>query len=301
MTIATPPASAQHQFPCAQCGANLRFEPGTDSLKCPYCAKEQAIPSVPAHIAELDFVAFLNQLPEGDGVGETLTVHCANCGAETGMKPDVTAGLCPFCGCGIVATGASKKTIRPQGLLPFKVSKEQSADLFRKWMNGLWFAPTALKKQADCAAIHGVYVPAWTYDSNTETDYTGERGDDYWETETYTETDAQGNTQTRTRQVQRTRWWPASGQVMNRFDDLLVMATRTLPGKYFDRLEAERRRVFAGCPWPKRPPGTALRMDFQATMPSSCRADRIGGRGSWRRRRRAISGGPSRRRGGNPW
>ena len=237
MTAAIPAVSPQHQFPCKQCGANLQFEPGAQSLKCPYCSAEQAIPSVPGHIAELDFLAYLQQLPDGDGTHEILTVHCGNCGAETGMQPDVTAALCPFCGCGIVATGASKKSIRPQGLLPFKVSKDQSSQLFRQWVAGLWFAPGALKKHAQCAIIHGVYVPAWTYDTITETDYTGDRGDDYWETESYTETDAQGNTVQRTREVQKTRWCPASGHVRNNFQDLLVMATRTLPPKYLDRLQ----------------------------------------------------------------
>ncbi|HET6250608.1 MAG TPA: hypothetical protein VFE47_23170 [Tepidisphaeraceae bacterium] len=198
---------------------------------------QQEIPGVPEHIRELDFVAYLQQLPDGDGVHEALTVHCTNCGAETGMQPDVTAALCPFCGCGIVATGSSKKAIRPQGVLPFKVAKDDALKLFQKWVAGLWFAPNALTKQAQCAVIHGVYVPAWTYDANTETDYTGERGEDYWETETYTETDAEGHTVTRERQVQKTRWWPARGHVRNTFDDLLVMATRTLPGKYLNKLQ----------------------------------------------------------------
>ena len=237
MTTETPLVSVQNQFPCAQCGANLKFEPGTDSLKCPYCGKDQKIPSVPVNIPELDFLAFLHELPPGDGVRESLTVHCTTCGAETEMKPDVTASACPFCGCGIVATAASKKAIRPQGLLPFKVNKQQSADLFRKWVMSLWFAPSALNKQAQYAAIHGVYVPAWTYDAITDTRYVGERGDDYWEAETYTERDAQGNTVTQTRQVRKTRWWPVQGQVRNSFDDLLIMATRTLPRKYLDRLQ----------------------------------------------------------------
>ena len=237
MTPVPVTSSPQHQFPCAQCGANLQFEPGTESLKCPYCGMVQPIPSVPEHIRELDFLTYLQSLPAGDGVHEALTVHCGNCGAETGLQPDVTAANCPFCGCGIVATASTKKSIRPQGLLPFKVTRDQSSQLFRGWVGGLWFAPAALKKQAECAAIHGVYVPAWTYDSLTDTDYTGERGDDYWETETYTETDAQGNTVTRTRQVQRTRWWPASGHVRNAFDDILVMATRTLPPKHLNHLQ----------------------------------------------------------------
>ena len=197
----------------------------------------QKIPTIPQHIPELDFLTFLNQLPATDAVGEILTIHCTACGAETTMPPDATAELCPFCGGGIVATGASKKAIRPQGVLPFKINQKQSVDLFRKWVNGLWFAPSALQKRAECAAIHGVYIPAWTYDANTQTDYLGERGEHYWETESYTETDAQGQTVTRTRQVQKTRWWPASGRVSNHFDDLLVMATRTLPRKHLDRLE----------------------------------------------------------------
>ena len=237
MTVATPGISLQHQFPCVDCGANLRFEPGTDSMKCPYCGTEQAIPRVPEQIAELDFLAYVQRLPDGDATHETLTVHCTTCGAETSMQPDVTAALCPFCGSGIVATAASKKSIRPQALLPFKVKEEQASRRFREWVAGLWFAPNALKKQAECSAIKGVYVPAWTYDAQTETNYTGERGDDYWDTETYTETDAEGRTVTRTRQVQKTRWWPASGRVRNSFDDLLVMASRTLPGKYLDRLQ----------------------------------------------------------------
>jgi hypothetical protein len=198
---------------------------------------QQKIPSIPDHISELDYLAYVNQLPAGDAVHEILTVHCTNCGAETTMPPDATAELCPFCGGGIVATGSSNKAIRPQGLLPFKISQKQSVESFQRWVAGLWFAPSALKKRAECAQIHGVYIPAWTYDADTNSDYVGERGEHYWETETYTETDSQGQTVQRTREVQRTRWWPASGTVQNQFDDLLVMATRTLPRKHLDRLE----------------------------------------------------------------
>ena len=64
---------------------------------------------------------------------------------------------------------------------------------------------------ADLGQLNGVYVPFWTFDSMTYTHYTGERGDDYWETETYTETNAQGQTETKTRQVRKTRWTPVAG------------------------------------------------------------------------------------------
>ncbi len=224
MTTTLPPAApVQRQFPCVHCGANLQFAPGTESLKCPYCGTEQKIPGVPTRIVALDFVEYARQVPSADGVRETLTVHCTNCGAETSLQPNTTAALCPFCGSGIVATAASKKAIRPQGVLPFKITREQSVELFRAWVGGLWFAPNALKKQAECSGIHGVYVPTWTYDANTQTEYRGERGENYWETETYTETDAQGNAVTRQRQVMKTalvaRQRPGSQSVQRRDGD----------------------------------------------------------------------------------
>ena len=235
--VATARLTAQHQFPCKQCGANLQFAPGTDSLKCPYCGAANEIPKSPDTIVELDYLTYVHGLPASDSVQDVIVVKCTCCAAETTLAPNVTAGVCPFCGTGIVATGSSKKSIRPGGLLPFKVKQNEAGEMFRQWVASLWFAPSALKRDADRAAIKGAYVPAWTYDSNTESDYSGERGDDYWETETYTETDANGNNVTRTRQVQRTRWWPASGHVGNHFDDVLVMATETLPRKCLDHLE----------------------------------------------------------------
>jgi hypothetical protein len=86
---------------------------------------------------------------------------------------------------------------------------------------------------AEANAIDGAYIPAWTYDSDTDSDYTGERGDDYTDTETYT--DSEGKTQTRT--VTRTRWTSVSGEVELHFDDVLVIASNSLPRKYADALE----------------------------------------------------------------
>jgi DNA-directed RNA polymerase subunit RPC12/RpoP len=238
MPTETPVAPAkQRQFPCKQCGANLVFAPGTDSLQCPYCGAMNEVPKSPDTIEELDFLTYLNNLPAAEGIQEEITVKCTCCAAETTLAADTTAGVCPFCGSAIVATGSSKKAIRVQGLLPFKVKQNEAVELFRGWVAGRWFAPNRLKLDAERSHIRGAYVPAWTYDADTETDYTGERGEHYWETETYTETDANGNQVTRTRQVQKTRWWPASGHVSNTFDDVLVLATRTLPPKQLDALE----------------------------------------------------------------
>src|SRR5207248_8773231 len=66
---------------------------------------------------------------------------------------------------------------------------------------------------------------------------TGERGEHYYTTESYTETDAQGNTETKTREVQHTRWYTTSGTVERWFDDILIPATKSLPPARLAALE----------------------------------------------------------------
>jgi hypothetical protein len=86
------------------------------------------------------------------------------------------------------------------------------------------------RTEADGAAggNRRVYLPFWTYAADTASQYTGQRGEHYWETEPYTEQDNNGATVQKTRQVQRTRWYPASGQVSRSFQNVLIAATRAV-------------------------------------------------------------------------
>ena len=72
-----------------------------------------------------------------------------------------------------------------------------------------------------------MYLPYWTYDCQTSSDYSGERGDDYYTTETYTTQQFLGPDRSpQTRRVKHTRWTPASGHVEKFHDDVLVMASK---------------------------------------------------------------------------
>lgn len=230
------PTTQQRQFPCKQCGANLQYAPGTHSLQCPYCGTANEIPQRHERIDELDYQVWLRKIAAAPLVDETLAVQCQTCGAQTSLAVNITADLCPFCGSAIVAEAASRKIIKPQGLLPFHVNRDQAMTLYSTWINHLWLAPSALRRGAAAAGIKGIYIPAFTYDCNTQSDYTGQRGEDYWTTQSYTTT-VNGKTVTRTRQVRKTRWHSVSGSVTNRFDDLLVLASLSLPARYAEALE----------------------------------------------------------------
>jgi DNA-directed RNA polymerase subunit RPC12/RpoP len=225
-----------HQFPCTKCGAKLEFQPGTDSLICPYCGTTNMIAAPTSGVPLLDFTLYSREFASAPEVHDTVVVHCTNCGAETHLAQDVTAGRCAFCGAPVVAQGQSKKLIKPGGLLPFIVNKAQANTLFREWISGLWFAPSDLAKRSEQAGIDGAYIPSWTFNSAVQTSYTGQRGDDYQVTETFTEM-VNGHPETRTRTVTRTRWSPAGGTVANKFRDVLVLATQSLPPKQADHLQ----------------------------------------------------------------
>jgi len=225
------------QHTCNQCGAKVNFAPGTSVLKCPYCGSEMDIVPVASPVLERDYQEFLETAGEEKECTEAQRVKCDKCGAETTMPPESAAGICPFCGANLVFSGSVSRLIKPEALLPFQVTQTEAFKKFRHWIQKLWFAPNDLKDYARSQGkLAGVYVPYWTYDSETTTVYQGARGDHYYVTETYTAVE-NGRSVSRTRQVRHTRWSPAAGTVMNSFDDVLVLASKSLPRKYADSLE----------------------------------------------------------------
>ena len=234
---ATTSALTETHFPCAQCGAVLHYAIGTRSLECTYCGHRNAIEASQLQLQELDLHRALEKLQASASLPpEEKGISCPNCAAHFELDAHIHAGECPFCGTGVVTETSRAKLIKPKGLLPFSVTSDQARASYQKWLGKRWFAPNALKKYARSdAELNGVYVPYWTYDSDTATAYRGQRGEVYYVTQRYTTTQ-NGRTVTRTRQVPKVRWYPASGRTSRHFDDVLVGATKTLPRKITDWL-----------------------------------------------------------------
>ncbi|MBK8266279.1 MAG: hypothetical protein IPK80_33750 [Nannocystis sp.] len=234
-TSATAPHEQPRTFPCDGCGASLTFKPGTDALECPHCGHRQVIASGERVIEEYDFRDALRRArtsaPAALASGGK-SVRCEGCGAETVITGQ--SAHCAFCGAPVVLVQERDAAIFvPDSVLPFKIDARAAKERFDAWVRSRWFAPGDLSKRARAQGLDGVYLPYWTYDSRTSTRYSGQRGEHYYVSESYK--DAEGKTQTR--QVQRTRWYPASGVVSVDFDDVLVCASESLPLKLIEALE----------------------------------------------------------------
>lgn len=229
-------ADLANTIKCKNCSANLKFKPGTKSLVCDYCKTTNTIETEPSQVIENDYHQFLKENDVRSVKQEITTCKCTNCGASTTLPPNIKSSSCPYCDTPLVVQNASVcQIIQPKYLLPFQIDRNAAKEKFVAWVKGLWFAPNKLKDYAAHSAekLNGVYMPYWTYDSNTVTHYTGMRGDHYYVTETYR--DSNGKTQTR--QVRHTRWTPASGTVHKNFDDVLICASNSLPVKLTHGLE----------------------------------------------------------------
>jgi DNA-directed RNA polymerase subunit RPC12/RpoP len=228
------------RYRCPGCGADLLFEPKDGALTCQYCQHKEQIAESKEAIVECDYERYLKLLPEQliELAPDTLEVDCKSCGAKVTFTPPVTASQCSFCGAALVAQAKSPDPIlAPAAVLPFRIEKSAATEAIKDWIATRWFAPDALKRFAVPGGISGVYIPFWTYDSHTTSHYTGQRGNYYYETEYYTETDSNGNQVQATREVRRTAWYPVAGTVTRWFDDVLISGTKSLPPKALAELE----------------------------------------------------------------
>ncbi|MDY7039805.1 MAG: hypothetical protein SVX38_02960 [Chloroflexota bacterium] len=237
-TPTSPASQHTHKYPCSQCGAELDFDPAEDSLVCKYCGNVVSIPTTKAEIKEHRLEeGILAEQSEGWGT-ETKSYKCKSCMATVAVESSVTSTECPFCGSNqVFALEESSKVIKPESLIPFKVDQNTAVTKFRKWLGAGWFRPNALKQIASGAQaqLRGIYLPFWTFDALTSSWWEAEAGYYYYETERYTVVE-DGKQVTKTRQVRKVRWEPASGAHRQFFDDVLVYATPSADDKILQKI-----------------------------------------------------------------
>ena len=230
-------APADHRFPCDNCGADFRFDPGQGQLVCDHCGHtapmDAAGPATVAPIAELDYRAALRaDLPDAE-IEETRVSKCPNCAAQVEFDADIHATECPFCATPVVTDTGAHRHIKPRGVLPFALSETEARKAMTDWLGRLWFAPNGLQDYARKGrAMQGIYVPYWTFDADTRSSYSGERGTVYYETQTVMRDGKRQQIR-----VAKVRWQRTRGKVARFFDDVLVLASKSLPKRFTDALE----------------------------------------------------------------
>ncbi len=230
--------AALEKHPCPACGGQAEWNPARQSLICAFCGtvSPYEVDRETGTIQEIDLVKTLREMPDDlrGWQAERRSVQCRSCRAVMVFDPQRVGQNCEFCGSpALVDYQEVKSPIRPQSLLPFKVSQSQVRETIRHWYASKWFAPGTLKKRALVDTLHGVYVPYWTFDARVHCRWEAEAGHYYYVNEEYR--DQQGRRQVR--QARRVRWEHAAGEIEHFFDDEPVPGTHGIDTRLLKAIE----------------------------------------------------------------
>jgi len=221
-------------FTCKSCGAPLQFSPIHNSLECEFCATQESIEQSVESIKEYDLETALHSLDHYDKKEINKKINCNKCAATFSVTPYSISANCPYCNTPAITDFV--KEITPKSMLPFQLSQKEAQKLFKKWIGSLWLAPSKLKDFVDGDEnLTGYYLPHWTYDADTHTQYHGQRGDIYY---VYVNKTVIVNGRKEQHRVQeaRIRWTAVSGRVNNTFDDITIGASKTISHTILDNL-----------------------------------------------------------------
>jgi hypothetical protein len=208
-------ATARAKFHCPACGAEANWNPTKQALICPFCGTESPADlqtrDASTVILEHDLAAALAGASATRGWATQKTqARCQSCQAISVFDATMVGRRCDFCGSAqLVPYEETEDTIRPESLLPLKISEPQARDLIRGWYRRQWLAPNKLASKAITDTVHGLYLPYWTFDAKANAHWTAESGTYYY-------------TRENGKQVRRVRWSPAAGDLSHVFDDDLV-------------------------------------------------------------------------------
>lgn len=231
------PETGSTSFKCPSCGGVMVFDPQSQDLKCEYCKNIIALNDDRQDPTAYGFDndSELDSRVWGE---KSHSVKCKNCGAQTIFDAYIVSDRCPFCGNSNIQEEVISAGIPPESIIPFKISAETAVARYKKWLKGKWLAPSKLKKGVSNQSVQltGMYVPCWSFDTNTSSFYTAMAGEYYYVTVYRTEI-RNGKPEQVAHQERRTRWYPVSGQYTENFRDYIVDSSVHIDDNMMSRIE----------------------------------------------------------------
>ena len=210
-------------FKCPSCGSFMVHKINSFNLVCTSCKTTKAIDATVYTRAKRSIYNAQN-IPASS---EIKVVDCPGCGADIEFKKQQISTSCPYCDTPLVTLPINN--IKPYSILPFSVDTVTAKEIFKNWLGSLFFAPNNLKKLLDFEhKFKPVYLPYYSFDSKTFTNYSGERGDAYY-VEVQREVYIDGKPQIVTELERHINWNYVSGSTNRDFYDILINSKSDLP------------------------------------------------------------------------
>jgi hypothetical protein len=152
-------------------------------------------------------------------------IACSNCGAELIFDPGTQMTNCNFCGTKFEINLAENEEFSlPDGILPFKISKEQYEQAVLSWLSEGDYTPDDILDSTLFESVNGVYLPMWLYKGRYHGNWSASSGYDRIE-EYYEWSESQKKRVRQTRKI--TDWRPSSGQCSGEYTILAFAGNGT--------------------------------------------------------------------------
>ncbi len=218
------PAAPGGAAVCPNCGGRVSYDIKSGRFLCESCRTELKVETAKDSVDEYSIRDYRVREQVGAPLSGVSVAVCESCGGEIYFDTHETAKRCPMCGSAQIRADAARSGVAPEGVVPFRIDRDDAQLRFRRWIGKRWFAPNQLKRAYAEGRLEGLYVPYWTFDADCCADYAGYGG------RTRVVRDRDGNTRT------KIDWYPVSGRVYRKFDDLLVCASQKQSGSLAEQL-----------------------------------------------------------------
>ena len=178
-------------YQCPACTGPLHFVGSSGKLECDYCGSKFDVAEIEALYAEKEQKAADTQKAAeekqekaasadtgwdtsglssdwGQDAAGMKSYTCPSCGAELICDETTAATACPYCGNPSVVPGQFTGSLKPDFVLPFKLSKDDAVKALKAHYKGKPFLPRAFTAENHVQEIKGVYVPFWMFDGEAE-------------------------------------------------------------------------------------------------------------------------------------
>lgn len=164
------------EYKCPCCGAGLVFGDAVQKMKCAYCDNEFDLDTVRTYNESLESpeesplsweeTEQQHWTEEEEAILKTF--NCPSCGGEILTEETTAATFCPYCENPTILPGRVSGGIKPDGVIPFKTSKEDAKAAFLQLCKGKPLLPKLFTQEHRLEKITGMYVPFWLYDCSSD-------------------------------------------------------------------------------------------------------------------------------------
>ncbi len=164
-------------YQCPSCTAPLRFDAQSTMLQCDHCTSSFTVAEIDPKNAQQrqapnDWRQSTLSADWGEDAPQMRSYSCTSCGAELICDATTAATSCHYCGNNTVVPAQFEGSLRPDYIIPFRLTKEDAKNKLKEHCKGKFLLPNVFTNELHIEELKGVYVPFWLFDGNVNADVT---------------------------------------------------------------------------------------------------------------------------------